>query len=80
MLSSGRRSTPARRGYDAMVTSTDRTELLRLIDEENAQVIDVLPEGEYTESHIPGAISIPLRRLNTETVSVLARDKPVVVY
>ncbi len=63
-----------------MVTSTDRTELLRLIDEENAQVIDVLPEGEYTESHIPGAISIPLRRLNTETVSVLARDKPVVVY
>jgi rhodanese-related sulfurtransferase len=63
-----------------MATDTDRTELLRLIDEENAQVIDVLPEREYTESHIPGAISIPLRRLNTETVSVLARDKPVVVY
>ncbi len=63
-----------------MPTDTDRTELLRLIDEENAQVIDVLPEREYTESHIPGAISIPVRRLNAETVSVLARDKPVVVY
>jgi rhodanese-related sulfurtransferase len=63
-----------------MVTSIDRTELQRLIDEENAQVIDVLPEREYTESHIPGAISIPLRRLNAETMSVLGRDKPVVVY
>ncbi len=63
-----------------MVTAIDRTELQRLIDEENAQVIDVLPEREYAESHIPGAISIPVRRLNTETVSVLARDKPVVVY
>ncbi len=63
-----------------MVTSIDRTELQRLIDEESAQVIDVLPEWEYTESHLPGAISIPLRRLNAETVSVLARDKPVVVY
>ncbi len=63
-----------------MPTDTDRTELLRLIDEENAQVIDVLPEREYAESHIPGAISIPLRRLNAESASVLARDKPVVVY
>ncbi len=63
-----------------MVTSIDRTELQRLIDEENAQIIDVLPEREYIESHIPGAISLPLRRLNAETVSVLTRDKPVVVY
>ncbi len=63
-----------------MVTSIDRTELLRLIDEENAQIVDVLPQWEYTESHIPGAISLPLRRLTAQTVSVLGRDKPVVVY
>ena len=63
-----------------MVTSIDRTELLRLIDEENAQIVDVLPQWEYTESHIPGAISLPLRRLTAQTVSVLRRDKPVVVY
>ncbi len=63
-----------------MVTSIDRTELLRLIDEENAQIVDVLPEQEFTESHIPGAISFPLRRLTAQTVSVLGRDKPVVVY
>ena len=63
-----------------MVTSIDRTELIRLIDEEDAQIVDVLPQWEYTESHIPGAISLPLRRLTAQTVSVLRRDKPVAVY
>ena len=63
-----------------MVTPIDRTELLRLIDEEDAQIVDVLPDGDYTTEHIPGAISIPLRRLNADTVTVLRRDKPVVVY
>ena len=62
------------------MTPIDRTELLRLIDEEDAQIVDVLPDGDYTPEHIPGAISIPLRRLNAETVTVLRRDKPVVVY
>ena len=63
-----------------MVTAIDRTELLRLIADEAAQVVDVLPEREYNDNHIPGAISIPLRHLTAETVSVLQRDKPVVVY
>ncbi len=63
-----------------MATAIDRTRLLRLIDEEDAQVVDVLPEAEYAQSHIPGAISLPLRRLTATTVSVLRRDKPVVVY
>lgn len=63
-----------------MATAIDRTELLRLIDEENAQVVDVLPQKEYAEAHLPGAVSLPLRRLNAETVSVLRTDKPVVVY
>jgi rhodanese-related sulfurtransferase len=63
-----------------VVAAIDRTELLCLMDQEDAQVVDVLPEGEYTESHIPGAISLPLRHLTSQTVSVLRRDKPVVVY
>lgn len=63
-----------------MVTAIDRTGLLRLVDDEDAQIVDVLPDWEYAESHIPGAISIPLKRLTAETVSVLRRDKPVVVY
>ncbi len=63
-----------------MPIAIDRAELLELVDEEDAQIVDVLPEREYSEAHIPGAISIPLRRLDVETVSVLQRDKPVVVY
>ncbi len=63
-----------------MVTAIDRSELLRLVENEDAQVVDVLPEREYTEAHIPDAISIPLRQLTSDTASVLSRDKPVVVY
>jgi len=63
-----------------MPIAIDRTELLRLAEHEEAQVVDVLPEREYTESHIPGAISLPLRGLTAETASVLRSDKPVVVY
>lgn len=62
-----------------MVTGIDRVRLLELI-EQGAHVVDVLPDAEYTAQHIPGAISIPLRRLDPETTSVLRRDKPVVVY
>ena len=62
-----------------MVTNIDRKRLIDLI-ERGAQVVDVLPEREYGERHIPGAINIPLRRLTAETAAVLQRDKPVVVY
>ncbi len=63
-----------------MVTNIDRTRLLRLLDEEDAQIVDVLPEREFGETHIPGAVNIPLKRLTATTASVLQRDKPVVVY
>jgi rhodanese-related sulfurtransferase len=63
-----------------MATSIDRRELRRLIDEEDAQVVDVLPNREYEESHLPGAVNIPLRQLTADTVTGLSRDRPVVVY
>ncbi len=63
-----------------MMSAIDRIELLRLIEDEDAQLVDVLPEREYAEAHIPGATNIPLRSLTSQTVSVLRRDKPVVVY
>ncbi|MEE8330578.1 MAG: rhodanese-like domain-containing protein [Acidimicrobiia bacterium] len=62
-----------------MVTNIERARLLALIDY-GAQVVDVLPEGEYAAQHIPGAINLPLEQLSAETVQVLSRDKPVVVY
>ncbi len=63
-----------------MTTSIDRRDLIRLIDDEDPQIVDVLPEREYSNSHIPGAFNIPLKTLNDETSSILKRDKPVVVY
>jgi rhodanese-related sulfurtransferase len=63
-----------------VVTAIDRSELLRLVETEDAQLVDVLSEREYTEAHIPDAISIPLRQLTSDTASVLSRDKPVAVY
>jgi rhodanese-related sulfurtransferase len=63
-----------------MAKGIDRIEIHRLIESEDAQVVDVLPRGEYDESHLAGAVSIPLRELTAETVSGLSRTGPVVVY
>ena len=63
-----------------MVKGIDRSELLRLIESADAQIVDVLPAPEYDEARLPRAISIPLKQLTPETVSVLSRERPVVVY
>ncbi len=62
-----------------MTVNVDRVRLLELIAE-GAQVVDVLPQAEFAAQHIPGAVNIPLKRLDGEAASVLRRDKPVVVY
>ena len=56
-----------------------RRELQKLV-EVGAQLVEVLPADEYREDHLPGAMSIPLRRLETEAISVLDRARPVIVY
>lgn len=63
-----------------MVTTIGRTKLLVLIEQGEAQIVDVLPKAEYVDSHIPGAINLPLKHLDAETATVLRTDKPVVVY
>ncbi len=45
-----------------------------------AQLVEVLPPEEYEEEHIPGALSIPLKRLDAETTAQLNKGDPVVVY
>jgi len=42
-------------------------------------VIDVRPEEEYAQGHIPGALSIPLDRLATR-LGKLPRDQEIVAY
>ena len=48
--------------------------------EQGAQVVEVLPEAEYVEAHLPGAINLPLKQLNAQTVGILDRERAVLVY
>jgi rhodanese-related sulfurtransferase len=57
-----------------------RDEVRRLLGEEDAQLVEVLPEEEFEEEHLPGAINIPLRRIDAEAPRLLDRDRPVVTY
>ena len=57
----------------------DRETVRKLLGE-GAQLVEVLPHNEYEEDHLPGAISLPLRRIDAEGVAVLDRERPIVVY
>jgi rhodanese-related sulfurtransferase len=56
------------------------TEQVRRLMEQGAQIVDVLPAQEYGEDHLPGAINLPLRKIETEARRVLDPSRPVVVY
>jgi rhodanese-related sulfurtransferase len=60
--------------------SIDRDELQRLVRDEQAQLVEVLPPDEYEDEHLPGAINIPLKALDRETTQQLDHDRPVIVY
>ena len=62
-----------------MPTPIARDDVRRLMAE-GAQLVDVLPTGEYHDLHMPGAISIPLKELNAETTADLRKDRAVIVY
>jgi rhodanese-related sulfurtransferase len=63
-----------------MPTPIDRDEVQRLIAEEDAQVVEVLPKAEYEDEHVAGAINIPLKELDEQAPGVLDRERPVIIY
>ncbi len=62
-----------------MAARVEIDQLRELLDD-GAQLVEVLPPEEYEEEHLPGAIGIPLKRLDTETTAGLDKRNPVVVY
>jgi rhodanese-related sulfurtransferase len=56
-----------------------RSELLRRVREGTVVVLDVRPAEEFAAGHIPGAISLPLERLESG-LDRLPRGKPIVAY
>jgi len=61
-----------------MPTAIGCDELRQLIGQ-SAQLVEVLPAEEYDWAHLPGAISLPLKQLDTSSVG-LDRSRPVIVY
>jgi rhodanese-related sulfurtransferase len=61
------------------VREVSRQEVQELL-EQGVQVVDVLPTEEFLEEHLPGAINLPLRKIETEARMVLDPSRPVVVY
>jgi rhodanese-related sulfurtransferase len=64
---------------EPMATGIDNERLRELLAD-NAQLVEVLPEQEYAEEHLPGAINIPLKKLDASTTASLDRERPVIVY
>lgn len=62
-----------------MPTQIDRDQVQRLLGE-GAQLVEVLPQAEYEDEHLPAAINIPLKELDRERVQDLERGRPVIVY
>lgn len=64
-----------REGLEAI----DRETLLERVNKGEVTVLDVRPVEEYGAGHIPGAISVPLKELETH-LSDLSRDQEIVAY
>ena len=53
---------------------------VRRLTETGAQLVEVLAREEYDEWHLPGAIHIPLRKIDAEATARLDPALPVIVY
>ena len=62
-----------------MAREIDRDGVRRLM-EQGAQIVEVLPAREYSEDHLPGAINLPLRKIEADASRVLDPSRPVIVY
>jgi rhodanese-related sulfurtransferase len=62
-----------------MPAEIGREQARQLIDG-GAQLVEVLPAEAHRKEHLPGAISIPLAKVNAETTASLDRHRPLIVY
>ncbi|CAN5135039.1 MAG: rhodanese-like domain-containing protein [Gaiellaceae bacterium] len=58
----------------------DLEEVQRLVEEDDAQLLDVMSRKSYEESHLPDAINISLKELDGQSAALLDRTRPVVTY
>jgi rhodanese-related sulfurtransferase len=64
-----------------VVRTLSLTDLDAVLANDGVQVVEVLPSEEHAWAHLPAAISIPLKELDSEgSAAALDRRRPVVVY
>ena len=63
-----------------MPTDIGVDESRRLLREDDALLLEVLPREEYEQEHLPAADNIPLKELTAEAVNRIDHDRPVIVY
>jgi rhodanese-related sulfurtransferase len=61
------------------VREVSRQEVQDLM-KQGVQLVDVLPAEEFQDDHLPGAINLPLRKIETEARKALDPSQPVIVY
>ena len=62
-----------------MPTPIDRDRVQQLL-QQSAQLIEVLPEDEFEDEHLPGAINVPLKAIDADSVRRLDAGLPVIAY
>jgi rhodanese-related sulfurtransferase len=62
-----------------MPREVDREFVRRLLGGD-VQIVEVLGAEEYEEWHLPGALNLPLRRIEAEARNILDPAHGVVVY
>lgn len=62
-----------------MSAIVDRIGVQRLLAE-GGVLLDVLPDREYEDEHLPGARSLPLTTLDAGSAGQLPVNRPLIVY
>lgn len=63
-----------------MPKEIDVARLRELLARGDVQLLEVLPESEYQEEHLPGAVNMPLKSLTADAIAQFDKSKPTVVY
>ncbi len=63
------------------IQTLNATEALRLINDQDAWIVDIRDGGDYKDGHIPQARHIPFATLKDRLAELgKAGDKPIIVY
>ena len=66
-------------GLEVIMPAQIGRDELRTLTGQGAQLVEVLPAGDYDWAHLPGAVNLPLKELDARA-GELDRSRPVIVY